>query len=302
MATTSVATCDDDEGSLFAVEGDGYSNYCLALVGAGWLGRNTTSLSGGNALTASSRRRASSSNPIQRSLRINFAHSHDDRWFTKITWSLSVRCMDILPFVCENRFRFARPGHDYQDKLARFLENHDEPRAASEFRWRQHAAAAMITFLCPACASFIKVSSTGRGSWLPTDLCRRPVEPRNPEIAAFYGNLLQVLKQTPTFRDGGWAQIQPQQAWSGNWTSEDFVAYAWAGDDGSRYLVVVNYAGNQGQCRLPLLFPEYRGKKVRLTDMMGTEVYDRDGSEVVDPGLYIDHAPWQYNVFELRAT
>jgi hypothetical protein len=29
--------------------------------------------------------------------------------------------------------------------------------------------------------------------------------------------------------------------------------------------------------------------------------YNRDGSEIVDPGLYIDHAPWQYNVFKLRA-
>ena len=27
----------------------------------------------------------------------------------------------------------------------------------------------------------------------------------------------------------------------------------------------------------------------------------RHGSKIVDPGLYIDHAPWQYNVFELRA-
>jgi hypothetical protein len=34
---------------------------------------------------------------------------------------------------------------------------------------------------------------------------------------------------------------------------------------------------------------------------MGTEVYDRDGSELADNGLYIDHAPWQFNVFELRA-
>ena len=28
-------------------------------------------------------------------------------------------------------------GLDYQDKLTRFLENHDEPRAASEFPWPQ---------------------------------------------------------------------------------------------------------------------------------------------------------------------
>ena len=33
-----------------------------------------------------------------------------------------------------------RAGLDYQDKLARFLENHDEPRAASIFNWPQHRA------------------------------------------------------------------------------------------------------------------------------------------------------------------
>ena len=33
---------------------------------------------------------------------------------------------------------------------------------------------------------------------------------------------------------------------------------------------------------------------------MGTEIYDRYGSDIVEHGLYIDHAPWHYNVFELR--
>ena len=99
----------------------------------------------------------------------------------------------------------------------------------------------------------------------------RPGRAEEPRDCGFLRQSIAGPKANPAFRDGNWSQIQPQQAWSGNWTSEDFVAYAWAGDDGSRYLVVVNYAGNQGQCRLALLFPEYRGKKVRLTDMMGTE-------------------------------
>jgi hypothetical protein len=104
-----------------------------------------------------------------------------------------------------------------------------------------------------------------------------------------------------TFRNGAWSQIQPQAAWSANWTSDGFVAYAWTGGDGERYLVVVNYAGNHAQCRLQLPFPEFRGKQVRLTDVMGTEVYERDGSELVDAGLFIDHAPWRYNVFKLQS-
>src|SRR3984893_15064909 len=190
-------------------------------------------------------------------------------------------------------------GPDYQDKLARFLENHDEPRAAAEFSWPQHQAAAIITFLSPGLRFFHQGQFEGAHVRVPTHLCRGPVEPVNSEAVAFYAGFLQILKPG-AFRDGAWSQIEPQPSWSGNWTSDGFVAYAWAGDKVTRHVVVVNYAGNQAQCRLPLPFPEFRGTPVRLTDVMGTEVYDRDGSELVDPGLYIDHAPWHYNVFELR--
>jgi hypothetical protein len=111
---------------------------------------------------------------------------------------------------------------------------------------------------------------------------------------------LQLLKDVGAFRDGNWSQIRPRPAWSDNWTWDCFVAYTSTGTGNARYLVVVNYSGNQAQCRLPLPFPDFRGKQVRLTDVMGTEVHDRDGSELVDDGLYIDHAPWHLNVFELR--
>lgn len=53
--------------------------------------------------------------------------------------------------------------------------------------------------------------------------------------------------------------------------------------------------------RLKLPFPEIHNKQVHLSDAMGTEVYDRDGSELVDNGLFIDHSPWDFNVFDLRA-
>jgi hypothetical protein len=192
-------------------------------------------------------------------------------------------------------------GLDYQDKLARFLENHDEPRGASEFPWPWHQAAAIITFLSPGLRFFHQGQFEGARVRVPTHLCRGPVEPVDREIAAFYAKLLQVLNETGVFRDGTWSQIQPLPAWPDNRTSDGFVAYAWAGGDGSRHVVVVNYAGHQGQCRLFLPFQEYRGKLVRLIDVMGTEVYDRDGVDLVDGGLYIDHRPWQYNVFELQA-
>ena len=39
--------------------------------------------------------------------------------------------------------------------------------------------------------------------------------------------------------------------------------------------------------------------RVRLTDLMGPARYDRDGSDLVSRGLYLDLLPWGYHVFEV---
>jgi hypothetical protein len=33
---------------------------------------------------------------------------------------------------------------------------------------------------------------------------------------------------------------------------------------------------------------------------MGRETYRRDGSDLIDRGLYVDQTAWQFNVFEIR--
>ena len=66
--------------------------------------------------------------------------------------------------------------------------------------------------------------------------------------------------------------------------------------------MVINYTGNRGQCYLRLPFPELEKRQLLLTDLMGSEVYHRDGGDLVQRGLYIDQDPWQINVFEVRST
>jgi glycosidase len=58
-------------------------------------------------------------------------------------------------------------GLDYQDKLARFLENHDEPRAATTFAPGVHEAAAVITFLSPGLRFFHHADLTSFHQLLP---------------------------------------------------------------------------------------------------------------------------------------
>jgi hypothetical protein len=66
-------------------------------------------------------------------------------------------------------------------------------------------------------------------------------------------------------------------------------------------MVVVNYAGNQSQSYVRIPFAELSGRTVRLKDMMGPAGFDRDGSDLVARGLYLDLPPWGYHVFEMTA-
>ena len=189
-------------------------------------------------------------------------------------------------------------GLDYQDRLARFLENHDEPRAAAVFPWPRHQAAAVVTYFAPGLRFFHQGQLDGAHVRVPVHLRRAPAEARNADIAAFYDSLLAALR-TDTFRNGAWSLIAPQSAWDGNPTGQDFISYACQSSGGSRYVVVVNYSDHQGQCRLRLPFDDLAGRQFRLVDVMGSEVYLRDGGELVEPGLYIDLGAWRFNVFRL---
>ena len=190
-------------------------------------------------------------------------------------------------------------GLDYQDRLARFLENHDEPRAAASFPWPRHRAAATVTYFAPGLRFFHQGQLEGARVRVPVHLRRGPVEAPDPDVAAFYDRLLAVLKEQDAFRDGAWSLIPPQPAWAGNSTWQDFVSYAWRTRDGGGRVVVVNYSDHQAQCRLRLPFSGLAGRQFRLTDMMGSEVYVRDGTGLIDPGLYIDLGAWRCNVFRL---
>ena len=206
------------------------------------------------------------------------------------------------------RDRHARPvrehfhaGLDYQDKLARFLENHDEPRAAATFPPDVHEAAAVITFLSPGLRLFHQGQLDGRRKRISPHLIRAPFEPPDERLRRFYNRLLQVLGR-PIVREGTWQLLECRPAWEGNGTADDFVAFAWQRGHSERLIVTVNYAGTQGQCYVRLPFGELSGRTVRLADLTSSASYDRSGTDVTSQGLYLDMPAWGYHVFEVTAV
>jgi glycosidase len=189
-------------------------------------------------------------------------------------------------------------GLDYQNKMARFLENHDEPRAAATFPPEVHKAAAIITFLSPGLRFFHQGQFEVRKKRISPHLCRGPDEPNDQKMKQFYDRLLSVLRH-PVVRNGQWQLLECIPAWEGNWTWDRFVAFAWQGAGGDRLLVAVNYAPNQSQCYIRLPFTDLNNGHWRLKDLLGDAQYDRDGNDLQSRGLYLDVPPWQNHIFTM---
>src|SRR5262249_24765913 len=189
-------------------------------------------------------------------------------------------------------------GLDYQNRLARFLENHDEPRAAASFPAGMHEAAAIITFLSPGLRFFHQGQFEGRRKRISPHLVRAPQEPVDGDLERFYESLLAALRNS-TVRDGQWQLLECRPAWEGNGSWDCFIIWTWQDSRDRRQLVVVNYAGHQSQCYVRLPFTDQAGHMVRLKDVMAPASYDRDGSELLSRVLYLDVPAWAYHGFDV---
>ena len=186
---------------------------------------------------------------------------------------------------------------DYQRKSARFLENHDEPRAAAAFPFEMHRAAAVVTYCTPGLRFFHEGQFDGRRVRVPMQVSRRPDEAPDPLIGRFYRRLLSALGRAD-LRDGKWSLQDCRPAWDGNATWRNFLVFAWHADS-RRLLACVNYGPTQGQCYVTVALPELRGRTHHLTDLLGDAVYDRDGDGLAGNGLYLDMPAWGCHLFDI---
>ena len=187
---------------------------------------------------------------------------------------------------------------DFQQRSARFLENHDEPRAAATFAPEKHRAAAVVTFLCPGLRFFHEGQTEGAKVRLPMHLCRRPEESVDEDLSGFYRSLLTCLRN-PAVRSGEWQLLDCRAAWEGNWTDDCFVVQTWESTEGDRFVVAVNFADHQSQCSVSLPFADLAGKRWVLSDLLSETSYEREGDLLSSRGLYLDMPAWGHHIFRV---
>lgn len=186
---------------------------------------------------------------------------------------------------------------EYQQRSVRFLENHDEARAASVFDTAKHKCAAAITYSVPGLRFVHEGQIQGRLKKISPHLIRGPVEPINRELENFYLTLLRQINK-PVMKKGSWLWLEGRPAWQGNESWNSFIAHLWT-HESELLLVIVNYAPHPSQCYLPIPIPVLATKTWLLRDLFTSVEYQRNGDELCGKGLYLAMESWQFHMFEL---
>jgi len=191
-----------------------------------------------------------------------------------------------------------RADLDYQSRLLRFLENHDEPRIASKVDPEVEMAAAVVIATLPGATMWHEGQFDGRRVRPPVFLRRQPAEPVDADLDAWYRRLLSAIGEE-AFRSGTWQLLEPT-GWPDNQTCRNLLTWVWDDSGGvRRHLVVVNYSAAPAEGRVGLPWSDLRGKSCRLTDVLSGAVFERSGGELWDSGLFVDLGPWQSHVLAL---
>jgi len=186
----------------------------------------------------------------------------------------------------------------YQQKMIRFIENHDELRAATTFPGEKGRAAALAILTLPGGRLLHEGQFEGLKVWLPVFLARRMAEPVDHDLVNFYRHLLHETKRE-VFRNGDWCLCE-QSGWLDNQSCKNILAWCWKKGT-ERYLIVTNFSDQPSQALIRVPWDELRESLWRLHDTLSNVSYDRNGNDMLDGGLYIDLGPWKFHFFRVEA-
>lgn len=166
----------------------------------------------------------------------------------------------------------------FRDRLARFLENHDEPRSAAAFGDGLEAAAVLFATQ-PGLRFYFDGQMAGARLRTPVQLGRWPDEPPDARVEDLYARLLRATNE-PLFHDGEWRLVDVSSA--GDETFHDLVACRWRLGE-QMALTVANLGHTTARGNLAVA-DEMPPRTYEFRDVLGDFSF-RDSRESMPAGL-----------------
>jgi len=240
-------------------------------------------------------------------------HVHPDLLFIAeaywdMEWTLQRQGFDL----CYDKRLYDRLAHEsaesvrghlladaaYQERLIRFIENHDEPRAASTFGPTHARVAAVAMSTLRGARLYHDGQLEGRRTHIPVFLGRGPDEPADSDLRAFYARLLRAVADAG-LRESDW-YLCDCTGWPDNDAYRRLVAWCWS-SAGARHLVVVNLSDVPATARVRLPWGDLAGRSWTLAECLDERHYERAGDELAAEGLYVALDAWAFHFLALAA-
>jgi glycosidase len=230
-------------------------------------------------------------------------------WLAEVYWDMEWRMQELgFKFTYDKRlYDRLREGSTgqvrdhlradlrYQGKMARFLENHDEPRCSAVFPRERIASVVTLLATLPGMRFFHHGQLDGLKTFVPMPLATAQYETPNPAIRELYAQLLRFA-DADVFHAGEWQLLEVQSA--GDDTSQDLIAYRWHYQADHR-LIVVNLGNRTAQAKVHGAAVG-TSRNCLFCDLLNGGEYLWERSALEANGLYVKLAPYQAHVFEIR--
>jgi glycosidase len=185
---------------------------------------------------------------------------------------------------------------EYQKKLIRYIENHDEKRAPIVFGNDAAKAAAVIALTLPGSRLIFEGQNIGCKIKLPVQLGRPATEDKDSEISRFYENLLESIPGRE-YNDSVWSLCEVNSIGSLESSYNNIIAYYWESQD-KLLITVVNYSTDLSKAHIKTNF-DFGTKIWKFKDILNLKEYSYQGVDINEIGLYIELDPWCSHIFEI---
>lgn len=186
---------------------------------------------------------------------LGFDYTYDktlyDRMLHEPTWTIRDHLMAPL---------------SYQQRMVRFIENHDEARAMAAFGPHKSQAAAILSSTTPGIKLYHHGQFEGRRVRLPVQLGSAPDEPEIGALTAFYRDLLAEVNQ-PIYHEGEFVLLACHSVPGRCGEAERLLAYAWVLGETWR-IVVANMGEERAEGRVMLPNPAWSAGQWRFINVL----------------------------------
>lgn len=236
----------------------------------------------------------------------------DFLWMAEVYWDMEWRLQQLGFSYTYDKRLYDRlegaPAHEvrahlsgdagYQYRMARFLENHDEPRSAKTFGCvRLPGLVAMLATL-PGLRFFHQGQFEGKTLHLPMPLNAAADETPDLGLVQTYEKILAIGAQ-PVFHAGDWRLLDVGPDTDAS--HEQLLAYRWRHAEEYK-LIVINLAEQAAQGRIRISDELAPATEYRLHDELSGAAYLREKQDLQNNGLYVRLDGHGAHIFSISAA